>query len=496
MLRRVIFCLGLMGFLFGGVGTVQAAPDVVVYPAPAGEKLSEDFQVTVAGQAVPVYVARVSAVPLNQVWPGYQRPIDQTELASFASWDMPAATGVEVEVLSSRPVESVAIRPSSRAIQPQVEGRRIRFRLERPGQITVEVNGWHQALHLFADPPATDLPDPKAPGVHYFGPGVHQADVIQLKDNETLYLAGGAVVYGTVDVQGASHVRIVGRGILDSSRLERSEMGQWAGCIRLRDCHQVEIEGVILRDPPAWCLSTFGCSDLAITNVKLIGLWRYNADGIDLCDSHTAAVRNCFVRSFDDSLVIKGLNQTDTTPIHDILFEGCVVWNDWGRALEFGAETSSPEMRNIVFRDCDVIRTVHVALDVQHSDRAAITEAVFENIRVEIDDVNWKPQFQTSREDKYVERTDFCPRLLVLEIVKSNNSRDAERGTIDGVLVRNCTVTSKQRPPSLMRGFDEKHRVENVRIDNLRINGQAVKSVSEMNVEMRPFVGKVEVRAE
>ncbi len=66
------------------------SPDVQVkvYPAPAGEELYDGYTVLVNGQEVPVYSSRVSAVPLNWRWPGYQRPLYQTELAGFCSWDM------------------------------------------------------------------------------------------------------------------------------------------------------------------------------------------------------------------------------------------------------------------------------------------------------------------------------------------------------------------------------------------------------------------------
>ena len=100
-------------------------PPVVAYPAPQGEKLSEDFELKVAGLPVPVYQCRVSAMPFNQAWPGYQRPLDQTELAGFASWHM--AEPVTVVVQSRRPVRSVVVRPASLGIHPAIEGNRISF---------------------------------------------------------------------------------------------------------------------------------------------------------------------------------------------------------------------------------------------------------------------------------------------------------------------------------------------------------------------------------
>ncbi len=131
-------------------------------PMTAGEALCEDYELQVEGRPVPVYACRVSAVPFNQVWPGYQRPLDQTEVAGFACWDM---TGpVEVAVQSRREVKSVVVRPASLAIRPRVEGNRVVFTLARPAPVVVEVNGPHHALHLLASPPEKDVPAPDAPG--------------------------------------------------------------------------------------------------------------------------------------------------------------------------------------------------------------------------------------------------------------------------------------------------------------------------------------------
>ena len=90
-----------------GSSSGWAKEPVTIAPAPAGEQLSDDFEVNVDDQAVPVYRCRVSAVPLNQVWPGYQRPLDQTELASFAYGYSRAPASQRI----TKPVQGLLHRP-------------------------------------------------------------------------------------------------------------------------------------------------------------------------------------------------------------------------------------------------------------------------------------------------------------------------------------------------------------------------------------------------
>jgi hypothetical protein len=465
---------------------------VLTYPGPKGEEASDDFAVSVGGSEVFVYRARVSAVPFNQVWPGYQRPINQTEIASFAYWDMGAA--VAVEVVSKRPVKTVAVRPTSYGIRPRVAGNRISFDLDRPRQITVEINGTHRALHLFANPPEKGAPAPGDPNVLYFGPGVHRPGKIHLQTGQTLYVAGGAVVHTAVEATEARDIAVRGRGIIDVSTFKRMEGG---GAISLHGCSNVRIEGVVCRDPDVWTIIPAGCRDVRIANVKLIGLWRYNADGIDVCNSQRVRIENCFVRSFDDSIVIKGLPawrkyRTGHLPVRDVQVRGCVVWNDWGRAFEIGAETSTPEIRDVTFEDCDIIRTAEVALDVQHGDRAEIRNLRFQGIRLEIDDEAYPPKMQRSRDEKYgLPRGSHRPRLLVLSIRKNAWSRDERRGRLRNVLVKDVSVTGRHFPESRLHGCDAEHQVENVTIENLRVNGRRITSAEKGRVQIGKHVRNV-----
>jgi hypothetical protein len=414
-------------------------------------------------------------------------------------------THAEVEIVWWETIQSVVIRPRRRGIIPDFDTRRIRFRLDSPGELTVEVNGYHHALHLFANPPESDLPNPNDPRVHFFGPGVHQAGKISLGSGETVYLAQGSVVYGAIEAREASHISILGRGILDGSLVPRryaswEEIGSMEpyGAIVCYGCDDVRMGGIVVRDPNVYNITLAGCSGIQVANIKVVGSWRYNTDGIDLINSREAVIEDCFVRSFDDSVVVTGLPERRGFPCghlnaQDILVRRCVVWNDWGRALEVGAACSAPAIRNIRFKDCDLIHVAHVALDVQNCGRAAVKDIRFEGIRVEADDGAPRPRHQTAAEDIYAPdpRDVYTPYLSVVEIKKSMWTRDKEIGQARDILFKNIQITATHPLPNRLAGYDACHCVENVVYQDIQVNGQCVYDRADGCVDIGPHVRQV-----
>ncbi len=219
----------------------------ILYPAPETELKSNDFEMLVDGKPAFVYQARVSRLPVNQIWPGYQRPLSQTEIASFAYFDMKGKT--EITIISDKKIETLDIRPKEYGIEPTIEGNTIKMQLDKPCQFVVEVNGYHHALHIFANPVEDFKIDKQDPKVHYFGPGVHEAGVIKLNSNETVFIDGGALVYGVIVSENTRNIRITGRGILDASKIARDEA---PNMIYLKNVVKADISGIILRDPHIW----------------------------------------------------------------------------------------------------------------------------------------------------------------------------------------------------------------------------------------------------
>lgn len=389
------------------------------------------------------------------------------------------------------------VRPGSYGIQPAVEGNTLRFTLAKPGQVTVEVNGTHQALHLFGNPLEKNVPDPDDPNVRYFGPGVHCPGIIRIASGQTVYLADGAVVYGAIIAERADNIIIRGRGILDGSKFDRTDAH---GLINTLGCNHVTIEGIILRDPNVWTIIPVVCQYVHIKNIKLIGLWRYNADGIDFVNSQHGSVEDSFVRSFDDSIVFKGLQgwagfKCNLEPVTDIQVRRCVIWNDWGRALEVGAETVANEISDLLFEDCDIIHSTHVAMDVQNGDRGHCHHLLFRNIRVELDDDLTRPVYQERKEQVYdIDPTErYVSPLLVLEIIDCMWSKDSIRGRIDNIHFKDIKVKAWHTPRSTLRGYDAEHLVQNVTVENLRINGQRIIDMASGGFTQNEFVRHVDL---
>lgn len=491
---------------------------------PQEEPRSRDFEIRLNGEIAEAAVARVSAMPFNCIWPGHQRPLDQTEEAPFLSFAMDEP--VQVELTAARDFEEVVVRPLSKNIQPEICGRTIRFTIEKPGQYTVELDGWHHALHVFADPAETFDICPEDENVIYYGPGVHRPGVVFLQSGQTVYVHRDAVVYGSFVAMNADGVRILGSGVIDGSDIIRGNnsmlvpkdvsrrnsamdiyspiqrgtpcsdiiptgtqvfaakeqmqefLSKWNyvyGCIHLFNCTNTEINGPILRDSAGFTVIEANCINAVCDNVKLL-TWRYNSDGIDIFNSQNCIIRNCFLRNFDDCVVLKGIVGWDTWNMENILVENCVVWCDWGRNLEIGAETNAPAYQNIIFRDCDCIHCTHIALDIQHSDWAEIHDVLFENIRVEYSRHDVAAVYQ-SGDDSVFTPVPGKALAIVAVIAPQQFSNYPQKGSISRVQYRNIQILTEEGaacPGICFRGWDEEHTVSDIVIEGLTHNGVPV----------------------
>lgn len=487
-------------------------------PFPEGERERTDYILKADGVKIPLHEARVSAVPFNRRWPGHQRPVEQSELISFASFTLDGPASVSIS--GKEEIPQALVRPLSKKIVPLVQGAEVSFQLEEPGFYTLELGDSHHVIHLFVQNPRDYTVEEADPKVLYFGPGVHRPGLIELKSDETLYIAEGAVVYSRVCARYADHIRIMGRGILDCSENKEKILFQVEPAerdyavenairthtIELEFCRDVLIEGITIRDSQVYNIRPVCCEELRIEDVKILGSWRYNSDGIDMHNCHDTVIRGCFIRTFDDCICVKGFDYTqDSSKLQNltdrqqsfkqIVVEDCTLWCDWGIALEIGAETRALEICDVTFQNCDIIHTTHKALDIQNVDYADIHDIYYKDIRVECSGDQPTPAIQTGEDQVYQDVPDdgYLPLLMSASIFYHKEySADAQRrGKNHDIHFQNIQVTAPQMPPSLFSGFDEEHRSRNITVEGLFLNRKPVKDWESANIQVGSFADNV-----
>jgi len=454
---------------------------VHVYPAPVGEELSKDYTVKVEGQEVPVYAAKVAPADPARRWKAMDDKANSADYyakASFACFDMQGA--VAVTVACPEVIQSAKVLPSSFNIKPTVQGKSLSLTLTQPKPLTIEVNGnWVGALHLFANPPESDAPRPGDPNVIYFGPGIHEVSHLVVSNQQTVYVAGGAIVRGVIRpdekfrvssysglrtysptfVLKGTNITFRGRGIVDGSLCTTH-----ARNLVSVQGNDITLEGVVLRDSSTWTVPIRQSDRVRVKNVKLLG-YRANSDGIDICNSRDVTVEDCFIRTLDDLIVVKTDQRQGEA--RRIVARDCVLWNEVAHALSIGAELRE-DVDDVLFTNCDIIHDKgrEWTLRVYHCDSARIRNVRFENLRIE-----------------------ESPRLISLWIGKAVWTRDDERGHIAGVLFRN--IRAQADPVGVeLQGFDETHAVENVVFEDVVVNG---KPLAPADVKTNAFSRNIRV---
>jgi polygalacturonase len=425
---QFVFCLFIISTAY--------SDEVVIYDPPHGAEPANDFMLEVNGQPVFVY---------------------NTRAAAFAYFSFEGK--VELKVITARPIYNHDIRPVNANIKSIVYRDQIHFSLEKPAKLSVEVNkNIKRPLFIFANPLEISIPDPEDKDVIFFKAGeIHTPGLVQLKSNQTVYIEGGAIVRGHFIADRAKNVKITGRGIIDNRRYLRGE----ARPIEINRCDGVLLDGIILAETRHWSCASFASKDVVYRNIKIISANDWD-DGIDIVGSQNILVDDCFIRTKDDCIALKsGVNYyTDfnsSFDVDNITVQNSVLWNGvWGNGLEIGFETRTDTIKNVTFRNCDLI---HVegpegTFTIHNGDRAFVKNIRYEDIRVE----------------------DSRGYLIDFKILESRYSKDESRGYIDNVHFRNITVEGEIFPTSIIMGFDKNHMVTNVILENFKIHGKKITS--------------------
>jgi len=456
LLRAVAFC-----FLLSCQGICLLSPAahaaLVIYPAPSGAAMASGVTVTANGQSVPVY-----SFPIRPETPG--------QGGRFCQFDFSDS----VTIFVSPVPKGTVVRPAFAHLNPVYTNGGVSITLRSP--LNIHIVG---VVAIFANPPEVNPPKQGDPGVVYYGPGMADAGTITLSSNQTLYLAGGAYVAGSVKANGANNIKIMGRGIL--YRKSGGLGGYGNPGIALDYCTDTLITGIVQLNAitHGWSGRHTESKGMKFVNFKNLGAADYSTDGNNILNCSDVLYDSCFFICDDDNIAIKGFNFSK--PNENITIDNSLFYNSNGTCITYGAESQASCYRNITVRNCDMYHDERyggaskgaMAIQCRHGVR-------YSNLRYENITVNTNHN--------------LINLFFTESLFSSNKNGDQSTpGEIDGVWFTNITVTGTGTKTIALQGWDSTKMVKNVQFSNLVIDNKRVTSLAEPYFQFNKFTENITI---
>jgi hypothetical protein len=440
--------------LFSGTFIINGCNTIITYPTPPGLVTSPDFTMNVNNK--PVWVER-AGTKLDTfdykigLYGG--RKMEDLNVASFAF-----AGNVKIRITSKEKIEKYIIRPKSRNISAEVSGNELSFSIDAPQKLYIEINNLPH-LAIFADAPEINAPKEGDKGVKYFGPGVYNPGKIELKSNQTIYIAEGAIVYADIRGQGLKNVNISGRGMLQ-------------GNIRVNNTDNLHVSDIFIRNTKGWSNTLTNCTNSGYRNVKVFGYEAiYSVDGINPVSCKNFYIDNCFMRCRDDCVAIKSGDYN--LNVDSILVTNCVMvgWS-CSDGVTIGFELNGGPVQNILVKNCDILyargggRTGgHAPFSIVCDGPAIVQNVRFEDIRIE-------------------ENVEF--KNLEMIVTDGTLYGNDLPGHIKNVYMKNIAWETSDKP-FIFSGFSPDNIVENIVFENCKAGGKILKSTADADFRINPF---------
>ncbi len=458
--------------------TEEGESRVRIAELPEGAARYEGAEISVGETSLPAYSVLVNT---SQSWTPNNYKRKESGVCLF---ELDGTAQIVVRPETKINYASV-LRPLSAKITPiaDIEENTLTFTFRSAGEYVLEINGDpYDAIHFFVS--AYDKEGAaKYSGysnVEIFSAGIHTAqsdsrigagNVINLSGNTLVYLEDGAVVRGKFLANNASHIAIAGRGIIDGSTFERdADHGTVTVPLEFNYCKDIFLSEFSVLDPAGWCVNFYFVENSRIEDIKIITS-RSNGDGISLQSCKHIGVDGCFVRSWDDSIVVKNYPRWENRSTHgeteDITVTNCTIWTDLAQSMELGYETVGVPFSHITFENITVLHAMHNAvMSIHNANNAAIEDVTFKDITVEDGKA---PADGTGLIDV---------RILYSATWSDQHTSPTALGTVDGVLIENIKVLSARRFSATVGGcrdtrpgFESDHFVSNVTIKNVSLAG-------------------------
>ncbi|MER5436151.1 glycosyl hydrolase family 28 protein [Streptomyces sp. NPDC002588] len=430
----------------------KSAQKLVTYPRPAVMPTNTSFKVRVRtapdGEWQTLDIYRPQLEEINAATGS-----GKVYNSSMVYFDFCGAVELEITYLKGGTTKA-GVRPDALGITPELLGDTLRFTLDEPRDLVVQINDEiFDCLHVITNrvdphPPSADDPD-----VLWFGPGVHTVtgNVLTVPTGKTVYLAGGAVLQAQVYFKDVEKAALTGHGMLNAG----------PGGILCEGSTDIRVQDVIIMNPNGYAGTFAESANIHVKKARSFSS-KGNGDGFDVFSATGIVFDGCFMRNSDDCFAIYAHRWDYYGDTRDITIQNCTLWADVAHPINVGTHgnTDAPEtIENLLIKNIDVLD--HREPQMGYQGCIALNPGdsnLIKNVRIEdvrIEDFRWGQVIH----------------MRIMYNTKYNTS--VGRG-IEDVYVKNLTYTGTHANPSLFLGYDADHAIKNVTFENLVINGLVV----------------------
>ena len=229
--------------------------------------------------------------------------------------------------------------------------------------------------------------------------GTFLSGTLQLRSHVDLHLTSTAVLRGTHDLaqyredprvmykqlnksliwaSGCQQVAITGEGTIDGQgKLFRNgEHDARPVLVRLRDCHNVRVDSILLKDAASFAIHPIHCRQIRIEGLRIDSHVQPNSDGIDIDGCQDVFISNCNIRTGDDSIALKTIEPG--SPCRDVVISNCILSSDCA-GIRVGPDAVE-EIERVCATNCIIRDTGLNGIKIQTAFGVVMRDMVFSNI--------------------------------------------------------------------------------------------------------------------
>lgn len=262
---------------------------------------------------------------------------------------------------------------------------------------------------------AIDFIHEEGGGTLVFGSGKWVTGSIYLKSNVTLHLTKGATLLGSTNpfdyvkdkkigwmsmifAVNQENIGITGKGtingrgfltannmvgyihlgiVADVLKLDRPNETNRPQNIYFRECTNVTISGITLKDPASWNQTYDQCRNLKVDKINVDSKAYWNNDGIDVVDCDGVSITNSYFDAADDVICFKSHDPKQVC--QNVVVDHCTGRSS-ANGLKFGT-VSRGGFRNFKVTNLTIFNTFRSAITFAAVDGGEIENIVVDGVR-------------------------------------------------------------------------------------------------------------------